>query len=123
MNVNYDSPDRFIATHAPVPPLTLLADLRCEPPEPPQLDEASLNTLDSPPSKSPRPSLPPYAGAHPSRVCPGGARALGAASPTGSPHDPPLGPRCNTERTEVSRHMPYMKDLHWLSGEAAYQNS
>ena len=24
--------------------------------------------------------------------------------------------------TEVSRHMPYMKDLQWLSGEAAYQN-
>ena len=25
--------------------------------------------------------------------------------------------------SSVSRHMPYMKDLQWLSGEAAYQNS
>jgi hypothetical protein len=35
-------------------------------------------------------------------------------------------PRTGTGRglsVEISRHMPYMKDLQWLSGEAAYQNS
>jgi hypothetical protein len=40
-----------------------------------------------------------------------------------------LRPPCASDRhrtglgVEISRHMPYMKDLQWLSGEAAYQNS
>lgn len=39
---------------------------------------------------------------------------------------PPASDRHRTRTglgVEISRHMPYMKDLQWLSGEAAYQNS
>jgi hypothetical protein len=35
----------------------------------------------------------------------------------------PVGPAPDGLGVEISRHMPYMKDLQWLSGEAAYQNS
>ena len=39
------------------------------------------------------------------------------------PRDRHDAPARESESHRVSRHMPYSKDLQWLSGEAAYQNS
>ena len=88
-------------------------------PEPPQLGEASLNTLDSPPSTEPQTISAPLCRRSPLTRMPRSqvARARLGLVTTGT------GRAAAGDGTEVSRHMPYSKDLQWLSGEAAYQNS